>query len=316
MPDVITFGEPLILFSPQSRGLLRHQTNFTKSVGGTELNTAIGLARLGISCGWFGQIGDDEFGSEVLAVLQAEGVDTSRVIRDSEHSTAVMFKQYRGMGDPQVLYYRSTSAARHLSPDAVDESYIARAKFLHLTGITAAISNLSHLAVLRSIEVAKSLGVKISFDPNIRRRFMDVNTLDALMLPIIQASDVLFIGLEEGQLLFGVDKPEQIAVKAHAEGVRIAAVKMGKQGSYVSDSDTVFYQPCYDVPHVVDTVGAGDGYNAGFLSGLCRGESIKEAAVIASITGAFAVTVQSDYEGYPTWEEAVSVREGQSHITR
>jgi 2-dehydro-3-deoxygluconokinase len=316
MLDVITFGEPLILFSPQSRGLLRHQTNFTKSVGGTELNTAIGLARLGISCGWFGRIGDDEFGSEVLAVLQAEGVDTSRVVRDSEHPTAVMFKQYRWIGDPQVFYYRSTSAARYLSPDAIDESYFAGARFLHLTGITATISNLSYMTVLKSVEVAKSLGVKISFDPNIRLRFMDVCTLDTLMMPIIRNSDVLFVGLEEGQLLFGVDKPEQIAVKAHAEGVHIVVVKMGKQGSYLSDLDSVFYQPCYDAPQIVDTVGAGDGYNAGFLSGLCRGESIQEAAVLASITGAFAVTVQSDYEGYPTREEMVSVREGQSRVTR
>ncbi len=315
MPDVVTFGEPLILFAPDNPGLLRHVARFTKHVGGTELNTAIGLSRLGVSVGWFGCVGKDEFGSEVVGALAADGVDVSRV-KQNDGPTAVMFKEYRGLGDPNVFYYRENSAASRMTWQDIDAEYIQSAKYLHITGITAAISKSSREAVGRAIKIAKEAGVKVSFDPNIRRRLMPLPEIHDLLLPLVDAADILLIGLEEGQLLFQVETPEEIGRIALEKGAQLAAIKMSAEGSFVFSSSQSFQQSIFPVKQVVDTVGAGDGYNAGFLAGLCYGFDTKRAAAMAAVVSACAVTVQGDYEGYPTWDEAERLLAGQSNFSR
>lgn len=307
MPDVISFGEPLVLFAPEEPGPLRHADRFRKSVVGAELNFCIAVQRLGLSAGWFGRIGDDEFGAQVRACLQAEGVDTSRVIVDAEAPTAVMFKEDRGLGDPRVFYYRKGSAASRLGPADVDLDYIANARCLHVTGITAALSDTCRAAVQRAVAAARAAGVLVSVDPNIRRKLMPDHRLHDLLLPLVESADVLSLGLEEGHLLFGVDDPEAVLAAARARGARTVAVKMGTRGNLATDGNATVQVAAFPVSRVVDTVGAGDGFAAGLVTGLLRGLSLEEAVRLGAVVGACAVTVRGDYEAYPSWSEACSL---------
>src|SRR3954465_11837119 len=97
-PQLTTLGEALIVMDPLSRGPLRHVGRFEKHYGGAELNVAVGLSRLGHRVGWFGSLGDDEFGREILAFARGEGVDVSRATGDPEAPTGLYFKERRALG--------------------------------------------------------------------------------------------------------------------------------------------------------------------------------------------------------------------------
>lgn len=303
MPEVVTFGEPLILLAPETLGPLRHVDRFTKSVVGAELNFSIGVSRLGLSSGWFGRVGDEEFGLQVVESLRAEGVDTSRVRFAPDAPTAVMFKEHRGFGEPRVYYYRNFSAAAQMGPADIDEGYIAGARCLHVTGITAALSDNCREAIHRSLKVAKEAGVLISVDPNVRRKLMPPDRIHDLLLPLVDAADILLMGLDEGELLFGVQGVENVIAAALARGPRTVAVKLGGSGAVASDGTQTVQTPAFKV-QVVDTVGAGDGFDAGFVYGHLKGWRLTESLRLGAVCGACAVTVSGDYEGYPRLQEA------------
>ncbi|HYF95268.1 MAG TPA: sugar kinase [Symbiobacteriaceae bacterium] len=304
MPEVITFGEPLILLAPELPGPLRHVDRFRKSVVGAELNFAIGVSRLGLSSGWFGRVGQDEFGAQVVACLRSEGVDTSRVRFDAEAPTAVMFKEHRGVGEPRVIYYRKHSAASRTGPEDLDELYLRGARLLHVTGITPALSDSCLRAVHEAVGLARRAGVTVSFDPNIRLKLMGRDRVQELLLPLVEAADLLLLGLDEGEVLFGVSGPDEVVAAARARGSRVVAVKLGDEGAIASDGTVTVRRRALAVPKVVDTVGAGDGFDAGFVAGYLRGSPLETCLHMGTVVGGCAVTVMGDYEGYPTWLEA------------
>ena len=113
MPQLITIGETMAAFTPDSVGALRYVQNFGIRTAGAESNVAVGLAKLGLEAAWVSRLGTDEFGCFIRNQLRAEGVDCSRVIYDPDHRTGIMFKE-TGVGETKVFYYRENSAASHL----------------------------------------------------------------------------------------------------------------------------------------------------------------------------------------------------------
>ena len=154
--DLVTFGESMVVFNPQSNRPLRYVNTFEKTVGGAESNVATALAKLNHTVGWFSKLSNDEFGRYLISTIRGEGVDTSRVILDENNSTGIIFKEYYQRSNPNVYYYRKNSAASTISPDDIDEEYIKSAKILHLTGITPALSESAREAVYKAIEIAKA----------------------------------------------------------------------------------------------------------------------------------------------------------------
>ncbi len=167
--QLTTLGEALVVMDPVSRGPLRHVGGFEKNLGGAELNVAVGLSRLGHRAGWAGRLGDDEFGKEILAFARGEGVDVSRTSLDSEAPTGLYFKEWRALGQLRVHYYRAGSAASRMRFDELDLEYLLSGEILHLTGITAALSESCHDLIERLISAANERGVTVSFDVNVRR---------------------------------------------------------------------------------------------------------------------------------------------------
>jgi 2-dehydro-3-deoxygluconokinase len=303
--EVVTFGETMVLFTPSSPGPLRFSSNFQKSIGGAESNVAVALARLGHQVSWVSRLGNDEFGLYIRNFLRGEGVDTSRVVIDDAYPTAVFFKETRSTQESAVYYYRKGSAASQLCSQDIKEEWIAGAEYLHITGITPALSESCKEAMFYSIDLAKKHGVKIVFDPNIRLKLWSKEEARSILNDISERCDIVLPGLEEGEILTGQTDPARIAHFFLEKGVDLAVVKIGEKGAYFATHNEEGIVSGNKVDKVIDPIGAGDGFAAGFLSGLLRGWSIRSAVELGNQVGSYAVTVSGDVEGYPYWSQVV-----------
>ncbi|MDN4605888.1 sugar kinase [Sporosarcina highlanderae] len=302
--DVVTFGEMMAVFNPDRIGPINSIYTFHKSVGGAEGNVAIGLSRLGNKAGFFSRVGNDPFGKNIISLLRAEGVDTSRLITDEDFPTGLYFKEKRNSNLMNIYYYRNNSAASRMNVDDLDIEYIANAKWLHITGITPLLSENCRELVLKSIEIAKESNVKISFDPNIRTKLMDDKgyAFD-IFTQIASASDLIMPGISEGKFLTGEEEPEKIANKLLELGAEKVAIKLGEQGAYFKNTMEEGTVPGIEIREVIDSVGAGDAFAAGVLSGLLDNFTLKEAVIQGNQLGALAVMCEGDIEGLPTKQE-------------
>ena len=302
--DLVTFGESMIVFSPQSNGPLRHVHTFEKTIGGAESNVATALAKLNHTVGWFSRVSNDEFGRDVISAIRAEGVDTSRVILDENNPTGMLFKEYYQRSNPNVYYYRKNSAASTISPDDLDEEYIKSAKIIHLTGITPALSKSTREAVYKAIDIAKANGVLVSFDPNIRLKLWTIDEAKEVLIDIANKSDIVIPGLDEAELLLGLTDKDEVCDYFLNNNAKIVAVKLGSNGCYIKTKDESCLAPGYNVSDIiVDTVGAGDGFAAGFLCGYLDNLSLKEIGEYANGMGAMATLASGDMTGYPCFDQ-------------
>lgn len=301
--DVVTFGETMVLFQPSHFMPLEYIHQFGKQIGGAESNVAIGLQRLGHSVGWFSKLGNDPFGRYILQFIRGEGVDTSSCMFTDEAPTGIFFKEKRSPEDMNVYYYRKNSAASLLTPGDLDEDYIAQARILHVTGITPALSDSCAQATFKAIQLAKKHGLKVVFDPNLRLKLWDEKKARKVMQEIANQSDVILPGLDEGQLMTGKESPEQIANILIGAGDKTVIIKLGEKGAYYQNSNERNYVPGFAVKQIVDVVGAGDGFAAGVISGILRGESLEQTVRRANAIGAIVVGVNGDVEGLPREHE-------------
>ena len=305
---VTTLGEALVVMDPLSKGPLRHVGLFEKHLGGAEFNVAVGLSRLGHRAGWAGSLGADGFGEEILAFARGEGVDVLKVKLDPEAPTGLYFKEWRALGRLRVHYYRAGSAASRMRFEDLDVDYLLSAEILHLTGITPVLSESCREAVERLVSAANERGVTVSFDVNVRKTLLGDRDPRELLGPLAARADILFLSEDEANLLYGGDDAERI--REAKRNLRAATVIVHRaDGAFAVEDGGVSEMASYPV-EVVDTVGAGDAFVAGFLSGRLRGWKTAECLDLANACGACAVTVPGDLKGLPTEEEALALRRG------
>lgn len=301
--DMITLGEALVVFSPEDPGPLRFVHNFTKSIGGAEANVAIALSRLGHQTGWISRLGNDEFGRYIRYALQGEGIDLSQVTIDDGLPTGILFKELYHNPNPNVYYYRKGAAITSMGQEYINENYIKQAKYLHLTGILPALSPSAKESAFTAIRLAKNNGVKISFDPNLRLKLWLPEEARETLLEMTKSADIIFPGLDEAEFLLGCTDTDAIIGSFHDMGCKMVVLKLGKDGCLISDGAQKIAVPGFHVHRLVDTVGAGDGFAAGFISGLLRGKTVFECGEMANGVGAMATLVRGDTEGYPTYRQ-------------
>lgn len=313
-PDIITFGETMALLMPSGGKGLEYSSELHSLFGGAESNVAIGISRLGGKVGWFGRLGKDPLGRMIFKKIRGEGVDVSRAELTAEAPTGLMMREVL-MGKTSVYYYRKNSAASHMSAKHLDEAYIAGAKILHITGITPALSESCKEAAFEAIRMARKHGVKVSFDPNLRLKLWSIEDARPVLLELAKLSDIFLPGLDELKLLYQTEDWDVIVSKLR-ELSAISIVKGGENETYVVTSDNVTAVPYFKAEHVVDTVGAGDGFCAGFLVGLLKEYEYAEAVRIGNLVGSLIVQTEGDWEGAPTWEQVDAVLNDVKHIER
>lgn len=308
--EVVTFGESMVLFSGDQNLPLEYVHQFNKQMAGAESNVAIGLAKLGHSVGWFSKLGQDAFGRYILQSIRGQGVDTSRCLFTDSAPTGVFFKERQSGGRTQVYYYRNHSAASLMKPEELDESYLAQAKILHVTGITPALSSSCLELVFHTMDVAKRNDLSIVFDPNIRWKLWNRSDAKQILLELAGRANYILPGLDEGEFLTGQTEPERIAEELLKLGAEAVIVKLGKEGAYYQSLTERGCVPSYPVQEI-DPVGAGDGFAAGFISGLLRQEDLAMAVSRANAVGAVVVGANGDTEGLPSDEELTLMMSGQ-----
>lgn len=300
--DVVTLGEALVLLAADQPGPLASVQSFTAYTAGAETNVAVGLARLGLRVAWASRLGDDAYGHQLRQAFTHEGVDCLQVAMVAGERTGFMYKGLVDDGtDPPIDYHRKHSAASQMGPQDVDSTWLAQARHLHVTGVFPALSSSTLAATRLAMQTMRKQGKTISFDPNIRPALWpDAAQMRDTLNDLAAQADWVLPGLEEGRQLTGQHAPEDIANFYVQSGASQVVVKLGTDGAYFHGSDDQGYVSAYPVTRVVDTVGAGDAFAVGVISGLLEQLPLQKAVQRAAWMGARAVQVRGDTEGLPT----------------
>ena len=258
-PEVLAVGETMVLVAPALAEPLETATDFHLDPGGAEANVASHLAALGRRAAWAGLVGDDALGRRLVAQLAARGVDTTWVGADAEAPTGVYVKD-PGRG---VRYYRRGSAASRMDPAFVARLPIAGARLLHLSGITPALSASCDALVDTLFDTASAAGVPVSFDVNHRPALWPSTDAAARRLRALATrADLVFVGLDEAAALWGAENADD--VRGLLPDVQLLVVKDGAVGATGYDADGSEHVPAL-VVELVEPVGAGDAFAAGYL---------------------------------------------------
>lgn len=301
---IMLVGEPMGLFIAQDEAKLEDVGLFSSAVAGAEFNVAVGLARLGISVGYMTKLGQDPFARRIVKTMEQNKISTSLVTYMSDHATGFMLKGKTSDGDPDVFYYRENSAASTISIQDVDGINLSDYGFLHITGILPALSPSALKATRYLMERAKSAGMTVFFDPNLRPRLWhDVPTMVRELNSLACLADYVLPGSKEGGVLCGTEVPEKIAKFYLSLGVKAVIVKIGPRGAYAATAQDDFYSPTYPAKEIVDTVGAGDGFAVGVISAVMEGFPLEQAVQCGNAIGTIQVMNMGDNEGLPTRAE-------------
>ena len=316
-PDVVTFGECLVAFVASTPGPLAEARTFERYVAGAEANVAVGLARLGHGVAYIGNVGSDGFGTAIVRALRGEGVDIRHLTVVEDGRTGVMFRERRSLGAMDVVYHRAGSAGSMVSVDDVeraDDDGLFAARWLHLTGITPALSGSARAATTRARDLARDAGATISLDVNLRRRLWSEAEAASVLRDLAAGVDVVLGSPDELALIAGVDgdAPVEEAVNAVAQlGPSSVVAKLGSEGAlgFKSGGKAVL-ESGFGVPTVIDPVGAGDAFCAGFIAGRLDGVDLATALRMGNACGALAVAVSGDQTGLPDRAELARLLAG------
>lgn len=319
MPDVITLGEVLVDFVATVSGVsLADAPAFKKAPGGAPANVAAALARLGMSAGFMGKVGDDPFGHFLVDMLRTLGVDTSGVRWSREARTALAFVSLRADGEREFTFYRHPSADMLYAPGDVDLGYIRAAKVFHFGSISL-IGEPSHSATLLAATTARDAGLLVSYDPNLRPALWpSAGAAREGILLGWRLAHVVKVSEEEWAFLGG-DEPEGVRRLWH-DDLRLLVITRGRAGCrYVTRARSG------DVPgfpvRTVDTTGAGDGFVAGMLKSLLETPRawddetrLRQVLRYANAVGALATTRRGAIPAMPTPRQVARLLQGKRGV--
>lgn len=292
--DVVCVGESMAMLVPENPGALSAGTVFRLTVAGAESNVAAYLSMLGTDVSWISKVGDDPFGRFLLDEIRSFGVDVGHASRDPERATGVAFKD-RSEAQTKVWYYRSGSAASTMGRETARLVGALKARVIHISGITPALSP-SCRDFLAEVISTRGAGTAVSFDVNWRPALWKDDGGPAAMLDVARAADIVFVGLDEADALWGLTDP--LEVRRLLSDPEFLVVKQGAEGSTVFHRDEWVFIPAL-VVDVIEPVGAGDAFAAGFLSGYLRGMTIREAGRLGTIVASCSLSVVTDIGALP-----------------
>ncbi|MGW4286974.1 sugar kinase [Streptomyces sp. NPDC004673] len=295
----VCLGETMAQVTPADGEGLERSRELRLAVAGAESTVAQYLADLGHRSAWVSRVGDDPLGRRIIAAVAGRGVDVGGVRVDPEAPTGVYFKD-PGPEGTRVHYYRRGSAASRMGPSDAERVDLAGARMLHLTGITPALSEGCSELVELLMERAARAGVLVSFDVNHRPAlWSSLDEAGTVLRDLARQADVVFVGRDEGERLWGTATAEEIHAHLAPRGTLV--VKDGAVGATeFSAGEREFVRaPAVDV---IEEVGAGDAFAAGYLSGLLRGSASRERLALGHRLAGRTLRSVEDYVPADTLE--------------
>jgi 2-dehydro-3-deoxygluconokinase len=299
--DILALGEALIEFNQRDPA----QAMFHRGFGGDTSNCVIAATRQGARCAYATQVGDDTFGAALMDLWERERVDTRAVHTVPGAPTGLYFVSH-GPAGHEFTYRRHDSAATRMTPASVPPGLVAGARWLHVSGISLAISTSARETVFAAVELARAAGTRVSFDLNFRPRLWSREQALQATRQILAHCDLFFPSVDEIELLTGIADEAEVIRWAHHQGARQVALKLGARGAKVSSGAAIEAVPPFAV-EPVDATGAGDCFAGATLARLCRGDSLAEAAAWANIAAALSTQAFGAIDGLPD-EAAVAAR--------
>jgi len=272
--DVAGLGEVMLRLSVPAGERLDDARRLDVEYGGAECNTCVALARLGRRAAWVGRLPDSSLGNAVLRAVRADGVDVSAVKRAPGERIGTYFIEYAGAPRAiQVIYDRANSAAARMTAADIDWDILLGAKVLHVSGITAGLSDSCHAMVTEAIRRARAGGVMVSFDVNFRAKLWSAATASEQLAPLLKEADILFCKSADAASLFGCAGEPRSQLEGLAKLTRAKAIylTLGERGAALLEGGEYVERPALPV-QIVDRIGGGDAFAAGALDGFLDGD--------------------------------------------
>ncbi len=295
--DVLSFGETMIRLSVPLGERLETAGSLEVRIGGAESNVAVALARLGRRAAWCSVLPQNPLGRRIAGELRWHGVDISPVRWVERGRVGVYFLDTGAPPRPtQVLYDRAGSAIATADPDSIDPSIVEAARLLHLTGITPALSPTCREIARRLVERARQLGVPVCFDVNYRSLLWTPAEAAEALAPFCRAATVLICGRSDAATIWGLDGAAEDVLAGLVERFHalVTVLTLGDGGALAQMADGYRVQAPSVPATLVDRVGAGDAFAAGFLHGYLDGEDIARGLRYGVALAALKLTLQGD----------------------
>jgi 2-dehydro-3-deoxygluconokinase len=298
MVDIVAIGEAMVEFNQTREAGGRM---YLQGFGGDTSNALIAAARQGARGAYVTKVGDDEFGRMCLDLWQGEGIETSGVGIDPAAPTGIYFVRH-GQDGHTFSYLRAGSAASRMQPADVPEALVRQARYLHVSGISQAISASATDTVSHAIRVARAAGVRVAYDPNLRLKLWPLERASAVIMGTIPLADYFLPSLDDVRAIAGLEEPVAILDWCHRAGARSVVLKLGKEGAWVSTADARTRIASFAV-EAVDATGAGDCFDGSFLARLAAGDDTVTAARYANAAAALTTTGYGAVAPLPTAEQ-------------
>ena len=288
MADLYTFGELMALFMSVDTDSVKTASQYQMSAAGAEANVAVAAHRLGIDVHYHSKVGNDYLGDAAMALLEKEGLSTKHFLRSPNYNGALV--RNRGQDEKlDVTYLRKCAAASTFQPSDIDENILSQSKWLHVTGITTALSSSARDTVAHAMELARKHKVRTSFDLNIRLKLWSKEEASKTLRELAHDIELVTAGVDEYEIVFGGGNPETNLRIAAERGINIAIMTNGPEKMRILNRGERFdFQP--DQVKIVDPVGSGDAAIAGTICGILAGLSLHDAIKQGSKCGAMAVS--------------------------
>lgn len=297
MSDLYTLGEIMGLFLATDTDDVATAEKFDLSVAGAEVNVAVAMTRLGLSATLISRLGTDRLGKNILEKLKQEGLNLSGIKTVDAYTPALV--RNRGQENPiDVTYLRKSSAGSTISVEDIHEKDIVTSRWVHMTGISVAISQSSADAVARAMDLARKNNIPISFDINLRRKLWSEAEAAKALRSLIRDVELVVGGVDEYEVVWGSSNPEENLKLAAAAGVKTAIMTAGdKKMRVLHKAERFDVTP--DVVATVDPVGSGDAFVGGTIAGILGGLSMHDAISQGSKCGALVASQLGDWTGLP-----------------
>lgn len=295
---ILSLGELLVEIMRVDRGVPLNTPGVLSGpyASGAPAIFACAAARLGAPTRFIGIRGDDAFGELCSHYLQHAGVQTQAIRVDAAHTTGMAFVSYGHHGDREFLFHLPQSAAALLGPEDVTHDLMRDVTWLHVTGSSLGISESMRQAIYRAVDVAKSAGATVSFDPNLRLELMSPQDIKRLCGPLLDHADIVLPSGAEASHLTGIHNQEDACLALLAGGAQTVVLKLGDQGCALFTPEHVSRIVSLPVTEV-DPTGAGDCFAAAFAVAVLEGKDLQDAARFANIAGALSTTAFGPMEG-------------------
>jgi len=321
MYDVVTFGEAMIRLSPPHSQRLEQARSLDVNVGGAELNVAVGVTRFGMKSAWVSKLPKNSLGYLIRDHAQEFGVDCSHIVWSEKGRAGIYFVEFGASPRASsVLYDRANSAISMVQPGEVDWTKVfSGAKHFHMSGITPALSASAAQVAVEALKAAKKAGCTVSYDLNYRKKLWTPSDAKKIQEPMMADVDILITTEEDTNVVFGIKEKDYEAVAerlAQTFKFKIVAITLREDLSVLRNNWTaiayqdgkIFRDRKYEV-EIVDRVGAGDSFTAGFLYSWIKEKDVQKGVQYGNAYAALKHTIPGDFN-WSTLEEVEAQLKG------